>query len=111
MYGQGVPVWVAPTADARDTWIATMRHIAPEGRCLVLSANQFATRGDYPPDYPLHDAPCTTTTARRTACFAAVLGHRLAVGDVLAGPAFGEGTILRAELDLDRIIEATTRAP
>src|SRR5918994_3158692 len=55
MYAKGVQVWCAPTADARDTWIATMRHIACEGRCFVLSANQFATRGDYPSDYPLED--------------------------------------------------------
>ena len=42
MYAKGVQIWCAPTADARDTWIATMRHIACEGRCFVLSANQFA---------------------------------------------------------------------
>ena len=28
------------------------------------------------------------------------------LGDVLAGPAYGEQTILRAEIDLDRIAEA-----
>ena len=56
MYAKGVQICCAPTADARDTWLATMRHIACEGRCFVLSANQFATRGDYPADYPLRRA-------------------------------------------------------
>ena len=65
MYAKGVQLWCAPTADARDTWLATMRHIACEGRCFVLSANQFATRGDYPPDYP------RTVAATRTTCSAA----------------------------------------
>src|SRR5215207_3937511 len=102
MYAKGVQIWCAPTADARDTWIATMRHIACEGRCFVLSANQFATRGDYPPDYPLQDGGCDAgdVLCRGGSVIVSPLG------DVLAGPAFGEETILHAELDLDRIAEA-----
>ena len=44
MYGQGVEIYLAPTADSRDTWQATMRHIACEGRCFVLGCNQFVTK-------------------------------------------------------------------
>ena len=99
MYAKGVQVWCAPTADARDTWIATMRHIACEGRCFVLSANQFATRADYPPDYPL-EGGAGDVLCRGGSVIVSPLG------DVLAGPAFGEETILRADLDLDRIAEA-----
>ena len=63
---EGRQVWCAPTVDDRDTWIPTMRHIACEGRCFVLSACQFATRGDCPADYPLEDA-----AARRATCSSA----------------------------------------
>jgi nitrilase len=100
MYAKGVQIWCAPTADARDTWIATMRHIACEGRCFVLSANQFATRADYPPDYPVDDGGEGEVLCRGGSVIVSPLG------DVLAGPAYGEETILRADLDLDRIAEA-----
>jgi nitrilase len=93
MYAKGVQIWCAPTADARDTWIATMQHIACEGRCFVLSANQFATRGDDSGD------------PRAVLC----RGGSVVVsplGEIMAGPAFGAETILRADLDLDRIAEA-----
>ena len=52
LYGKGVEIYLAPTADARDTWQATLRHIACEGRSFVLGANQFVTRDMYPPDLP-----------------------------------------------------------
>ncbi|MGH2617783.1 MAG: carbon-nitrogen hydrolase family protein, partial [Thermomicrobiales bacterium] len=47
LYNQGVELYLAPTADARESWQATIRHIALEGRCYVLSANQFVTKADY----------------------------------------------------------------
>ena len=102
MYAKGIQVWCAPTADARDTWIATMQHIACEGRCFVLSANQFATRGDYPPDYPLDDdgGDAAAVLCRGGSVIVSPLG------EILAGPAFGEETVLRADLDLARIAEA-----
>lgn len=51
MYSQGIQIYLAPTADDRDTWISTMRHIAVEGRCFVLSTCQYLTRRDCPGDY------------------------------------------------------------
>src|SRR5919108_1550 len=53
MYAKGIQLWCAPTADSRDSWVATMQHIACEGRCFVLSANQFVRRCDYPQEYPI----------------------------------------------------------
>src|SRR5882757_684367 len=51
MYAKGVDIWCAPTVDDRDVWLATMRHIAVEGRCFVLSACQCLRRSQCPEDY------------------------------------------------------------
>jgi len=51
MYTQDIELYCAPTVDDRDVWVATMRHIAVEGRCFVLSACQYLTRADCPDDY------------------------------------------------------------
>ncbi len=51
MYAKGIEIYCAPTAGGRETWLPTMQHVAQEGRCFVLSSNQFARRRDYPADY------------------------------------------------------------
>ena len=97
MYGQGVELYCVPTADDRETWLATMRHIAVEGRCFVLSATQFARRSDYPSDYPV-DVPADEILMAGGSCIIDPLGQ------VLAAPARGSETFITAELDLDQII-------
>lgn len=50
LYAKGVSIYLAPTADAREQWQATMKHIALEGRCFVIGCNQYVTKDDYPQD-------------------------------------------------------------
>ena len=98
MYSQGVQLYCAPTADDRETWLPTLRHIALEGRCFVLGCNQFARRRDYPADYPaLQGDEPETIMSRGGSCIIDPLGR------VLAGPVFNSQDILTAELDLDEI--------
>jgi nitrilase len=94
MYARGIQLYCAPTVDDRETWLPTMRHIALEGRCFVLSACQFLTRGDCPRAYEgMHGTDSANVLIRGGSCMVAPLGQ------VLAGPHFGSETILTAELD------------
>lgn len=99
MYDQGVTLYCAPTADDRDAWASSMRHIALEGRCFVLSACQHITRGAYPADFDcaLGDAP-DTVMLRGGSLIVAPLG------EVLAGPDFSGETILYARIDPDEVV-------
>jgi nitrilase len=96
MYAQGLEMYCAPTVDDRDTWQPTMRHIALEGRVFVLSACQYLTRDAFHPDY--------ADALGRTGDDVMIRGGSMIVdpmGEVLAGPVFGEETILYADLDLE----------
>lgn len=102
LYGKGVDVYLAPTADARDSWQATLRHIACEGRCFVLGCNQFVTKSMVPADLPgieeldrLPDTLCRGGSA--------IVGP---LGDYLAGPLFDQEGILYAELDLADLVQS-----
>jgi nitrilase len=52
LYAEGVQIYVAPTWDEGETWIASMRHIAAEGRCWVIGAGCSLRASDVPVDFP-----------------------------------------------------------
>jgi len=94
MDSKGITLYCAPTADDRETWLPTMRHIALEGRCFVFSACQFTRRRDYPADYPIDgNPPPETILMRGGSCIIGPLGQ------ILAPPRFDEDTILTAQID------------
>lgn len=96
----GVQIYCAPTADSRDSWLSTMRHIAMEGRCFVLGCNQFLRKSDYPSNFPsVYDGkPDDFVVCRGGSCIVNPLG------EVIAGPNYDGEDILLAELDMDDII-------
>ena len=102
LYLKGVEFYLAPTADSRPTWQATLQHIACEGRCYVLGCNQFVARSMYPPDLPgiedLQNQP--EIMCRGGSVIISPLG------EVLAGPLYDQEGILTAELDLAEVRKA-----
>jgi nitrilase len=52
IFAQGCEIYIAPTWDEGDTWLATMRHIALEGRCWVLGNGSSMRGKDIPRDFP-----------------------------------------------------------
>ncbi len=91
LYEQGVQLWCAPTVDVREMWRTSMRHIAYEGRCFVLSACQRTVKEDWPEDLRGVGVP--------------IEGQSLIVspyGAVLARPMEKTGLAV-AEIDLDEI--------
>ncbi|TCD67848.1 Nitrilase [Steccherinum ochraceum] len=100
-YSKGTQIYCAPTVDARPEWQSTMKHIALEGRCFVLSACQYAEEKDYPEGHAVDDE------AKRDPSNVMIGGGSVIVsplGRVLAGPLLGEEGVLTAELDLDDVI-------
>ena len=99
MYQKGVEIYIAPTADSREGWISTMQHIALEGRCFVLGCNQYIERSFYPEKYQ------DELSAQKVEC----RGGSIIVsplGEILAGPLWGETGVLLATLDLEDIIKS-----
>ena len=102
MYGQGVEIYLSPTADARETWQATLRHIACEGRCFVLGCNQFVRRDMYPDDMQaLEELQHQPEVMCRGG--SAIISP---LGEVLAGPLYDQEGILYVDLDLAEVVQS-----
>ncbi|XP_042510138.1 bifunctional nitrilase/nitrile hydratase NIT4B-like isoform X2 [Macadamia integrifolia] len=106
LYARGIEIYCAPTADARDVWRASMTHIAIEGSCFVLSANQFCQRKDYP-----FSEECVSGDANNNLSPESVIcaGGSVIIspsGVVLAGPNYQGESLISADLDLGEIARA-----
>jgi len=103
MYGKGVEIYMAPTADARETWQSTLRHIALEGRCFVLGCNQYVTKSMYPRD--LDGVVEELEGQPRVMC----RGGSVVIsplGEVLGGPLWDREGVIYVDLDMSEIARA-----
>ena len=101
VYRDGPQLWVAPTADDSDGWVASMRHIAIESGAFVVSAPQYIPRSAFPADFPLPLPEGKEVFGRGGACVVDPVA-----GEVIAGPLYdAEGTIV-ADCDLRRGLHA-----
>ncbi|MFT5216029.1 MAG: nitrilase [Glaciecola sp.] len=97
MYLKGVEIYIAPTADSREQWTATMQQIALEGRCFVLGCNQYMTISMYPNKYKDEVANQDENFCPGGSVIVSPLGK------IMEGPLFNKAGVLIAELDLEDI--------
>ena len=95
VYQGGPQIWVAPTADDSDGWLASMRHIAIESGAFVVSAPQYIPAAAFPDDFPVPLPEGKEVFGRGGA--AIIEPSR---GEVIAGPLYGEEGLLVADCDL-----------
>ena len=101
LYAQGVEVWLAPTLARGDGWVATMRHIAREGRVWVVGVNPCLRRDELPEDLPDRDLIAPPPDAGDGEWIEP--GNTLICdpgGRLVAGPLRRAEGILTAEIDL-----------
>ncbi len=95
VYRGGPQIWVAPTADDSDGWLASMRHIAIESGAFVVSVPQFIPADAFPDDFPVPLPPDKNVFGRGGA---AVIEP--SSGEIIAGPLYDEEGIVEAKCDL-----------
>ena len=95
LYAEGVDILVVPTWDREASWLASMRHIAKEGACWVISTATSLRFDDIPTS-----VPGVERWARREGWICE--GQAMVVrpfGRVIAGPLPTVERILYAEVD------------
>src|SRR3954466_5575056 len=94
LYRQGPQIWVAPTADDGDGWLASMRHIAIESGAFVVSVPQYIPRAAFPDDFPA-ELPEREVYGNGGAAII-----EPGDGKVIAGPLYGQEGMVVADCDL-----------
>ncbi len=97
----GVQLWLAPTADDSDGWLASMRHIAIESGAFVISVPQYLPRHAFPADFPADIPDDLAVLGRGGACIVEPVE-----GTLIAGPIYGQEALLVADCDLGRGLSA-----
>ena len=95
VYKGGPQIWVAPTGDDSDGWLASMRHIAIESGAFVVSVPQYIPTSAFPDDFPV-DLPEGKDVLGSGG--AAIIEPQ--AGEVIAGPLYGEEGMVIADCDL-----------
>ena len=97
LYAQNIDIYVAPTWDSGDTWLATMQHVAREGGCWVIGCATSIEVSDIPESLPYRDELFTDPKEWVNAGDAVVYAP---FGGLHAGPMRKKKGMLTAEIDV-----------
>lgn len=108
MYSKGIQIYCAPNADDREEWVSTVRHIAMEGRCFVLSCNQVVRHSDMPPEFldPGYEKLLRNSDGKDSILCRGGSCIISPTGEFLAGPCFDKDATLYADLDMNEVVKA-----
>ncbi len=95
LYRQGPQIWLAPTADDSDGWLASIRHIAIESGAFVVSIPQYIPASAFPHDFPVPLPDGREVFGNGGAAIVEPDG-----GEVIAGPLYGAEGMVTADCDL-----------
>lgn len=96
LYADGVQIYVASTWDSGDGWLATMRHIASEGRCWVIGSGCALNSGDIPQSFPSVETVFRSDDEWLNPGDSVVVAP---TGEIVAGPLHETYDILYADVD------------
>jgi nitrilase len=105
MYAQGIELWLAPTLATGDGWIASMRHIAREGRVFVVGVNPVLHADMIPAAFPARDRLVPAAMRAQDDGWVEE-GNTVIVepgGDIIAGPVRRREETLIADIDLGQV--------
>jgi nitrilase len=103
MYAQGIQIYIAPTFDDGDTWLASMQHIAREGRCWVIGSGFALRAGDIPDSFPEKDTIFPEPEEWVNPGDSVIVAPS---GTIAAGPLRQEYGVLYCDLDLGQVVTA-----
>jgi nitrilase len=98
MYAKGVDIYLAPTWDNSDSWVATLRHIAKEGRCFVIGVSPLLRGSDVPAE--LRGTTYGGDDDWMSRGYATIVAPG---GDIVAGPVLETEGIVYAQIDVGAI--------
>ena len=103
LYAQGVEIYVAPTYDCGDRWVASTQHIAREGGCWVLGSGHALRAADLPDSMPgkAQLYPDAAEWINQGDSVIVAPGVK-----IVAGPMRNELGLLLADIDLERVTAA-----
>ena len=103
LYSQGIEIYIAPTYDSGDDWIASLQHIAREGCCWVVGCGNLLRGSDLPDDFPeksrLYPDPDEWVNTGDSVVVAPG-------GKIVAGPMRKEAGVLYCDIDLAKVAVA-----
>ena len=101
LYQKGVTIYISCNTNDNEEWQNTIRHIALEGRCYFINADQYFTKNIYPSD--LHEPAITEITklpevvCRGGSCVIDPSGHPL------HDPVWDKEEIIFEDLDMNKV--------